>query len=75
MDGNDPSGRKVGLLDCHHLIAFLCDPFCHSCRSTFDIQTPLPVLMREIIKFFVPKDDDGTSTSCIRVMNELKVSI
>ena len=23
MDGNDPSGRKVGLLDRHHLMAFL----------------------------------------------------
>ena len=25
---NDMSGRKVGLLDRHHLMTFLCDPCC-----------------------------------------------
>ena len=27
MDGSDPEGRKVGLLDKHHIWCFLCDPF------------------------------------------------
>ena len=56
-------------------MTFLCGPFCHSWRSTFKIQIPLPVLMREMIELFVPKDDDGTSISRIRIMNKFKVSI
>ena len=73
MEGNDPTGRKVGLLDRHHLMAFLCDSFCHSWRDTFKIQTPLPVLMREMIDLFVPVDDDDTCTSCDRIMKEFMV--
>lgn len=34
MDGTDPSGRKVGLLDRVHLMCFLVDPFNHQWRST-----------------------------------------
>ena len=75
MDGKDPIGRKVGLLDRHHLMAFLCDPFCHEWRSTFKIQTHLAVLMREMIDLYVPLDDDGKTTSRVRVMAEFKVSL
>ena len=59
MDGHDPSGRKVGLLDRHHLMAFPCDPFCHKWRSIFKVQTPLAILMREMIYLYVPLDEDG----------------
>ena len=41
MSGEDPTGRNVGLLDRHHLMAFLCDPFCHEWRSTFKLQTSI----------------------------------
>ena len=59
MDGEDPSGRKVGLLDRHHLMDFLCDSFCHEWRLTFNIQTPLARLMKEMINVYVPMDEDG----------------
>ena len=75
MDGHDPSGRKVGLLDRHHLMALLCDPFCHEWRSTFKIQTPLAILMREMIHLYVPLDEDGGATSRLRVFTEFKVSL
>ena len=39
MDGKDPSGKKVGLLDRHHLMAFLVDPFAHDWRGKFELQT------------------------------------
>ena len=35
MDGRDPSGRKVGLLDRKDLMCFLVDPFSWEWRSTF----------------------------------------
>ena len=56
-------------------MAFLCDPFCHEWRSTFKIQTHLAVLMREMIDLYVPLDDDGKTTSRVRVMAEFKVSL
>ena len=74
IDGEDPTGRKVGLLDCHHLMAFLCDLFCHAWRSTFKLQTPLAKLMKEMINRYIPLDDDGTETSRQRVLAEFKVS-
>ena len=74
MNGEDPTGRKVGLLDRHHLMAFLCDPFCHEWRSTFKLQTPLAKLMKEMINIYVPLDADGTETLRQRVLAEFKVS-
>ena len=74
MNGEDPTGRKVGLLDRHHLMAFLCDPFCHEWRSTFKLQTPLAKLMKEMINIYVPLDANGTETSQWRVLAEFKVS-
>ena len=35
MDGRDPSGRKVGLLDRKDLMCFLVDPFSWEWRSIF----------------------------------------
>ena len=40
MDGKDGSGRKVGLLDQFHLMAYLCDLFGHEWRSTFKLKIP-----------------------------------
>ena len=39
MDGMDPSGRKVALLDRVHLMCFLVDPFNHQWLSTVLLQT------------------------------------
>jgi hypothetical protein len=50
MDGLDPLGRKVGLLDCHHLWAFLVDPFNHELRSTFCFQAEMAVLVKEMVE-------------------------
>ena len=73
MDGNDPSGRKVGLLDRHHLMAFLVDPFNGSWRSIYHMDTPLAPLMREMIDLYVGIDEDGSSTSRDRVLGEFMV--
>jgi len=63
MDGKDPSGSKVVLLDRHHLYAFLCDPHMYEWRSQFQLQASLPVLMREMIDLSVPLDVDKDDTS------------
>ena len=49
LDEIDPTGRKVGLLDRHHLWAFLVDPMNHSLRSTFLPQAPMAALLKEMV--------------------------
>ena len=73
MDGIDPSGRKVGLLDRYHLMCLLVDPFSHEWRSTFFIQTNLAVLVNELMEMYIPLDDDGSNTSRMRVKEEFMV--
>ena len=75
MDGLDPSRRKVGLLDCHHLMAFLVDPVGHEWRATFEIQTILATLMREMVESRVGLDENGLSRSKNRVLREFMVSV
>ena len=75
MDGLDPKGQKVGLLDRHQLMALLCDPVSHEWRSTFKFQTPLASLMREMIDLYIPLDEDGSSELRVRVLNEFQVSL
>ena len=72
MDGKDPSGRKVGLLDRHHLMAFLVDPFAHAWRGKFELQTCKAELVDEMIALYVPLDEDGSSK--LRRENEKEVS-
>lgn len=73
MDGIDPSGRKVGLLDRYHLMCLLVDPFSHEWRSTFFVQTNLAVLVNEMMEMYIPLDDNGSSTSRARVKEEFMV--
>ena len=58
MDGKDPSGRKVGLLDRFHLMAYLCDPFGHEWRSTFKLKTPIATLVKEMIELYITGKDN-----------------
>ena len=74
MDGRDPSGRKVGLLDRHQLMAYLVDPYCHEWRDTFLLNTNKAELVREMIKMYIPLDEDESDTSRQRVKEEFMVS-
>lgn len=60
MTGSDPSCRKVGLLDKHHIWAFLVDPYSHSWRSTLKIEGDLAVHVKEMIEHYVPAVEDGS---------------
>ena len=73
MDGYNPPGRKVGLLDCHHIWCFLCDPFNHDWRSKFIIKGNLKVHVTEMINHFIPLDADGTSTTRHKLHKDFKV--
>ena len=73
MDGIDPTGRNVILLDPYHLICLLVDPFSHEWRSTFFIQTNLAVLVNEMMEMYIPLDDNGSSTSRANVKKEFMV--
>ena len=66
MDGLDPKGRKVGLLDRVHLMCFIVDPFNHEWRAKFELGTNMAILVREMIDFFVPADNDGTNVTRAR---------
>ena len=48
MDGRDPSGTKVGLVDCHQLMCYLVDPFSSEWRSTSLLQTNLAELVKSL---------------------------
>jgi hypothetical protein len=73
MDGLDPDGRKVGLLDRHHFYCFLVDPFNHQLRSQFMLVPDTAVLIKEMIEHYVPLDEDGSSTRRQRVKEEFMV--
>ena len=74
MDGRDPSGNKVGLLDRHHLMAYLVDSCNHEWRAKFLIQTNKAELMREMIEIHIPLDGDGLDDSRERVEKDFMVS-
>ena len=73
MDGMDPTGRKVGLLDRHHLWAFLVDPLYHLLRSTFLLVPQMAVLVQEMIEAYIPVDEDGSNATRERVTEEFMV--
>ena len=73
MDCNDPSGRKVGLLDRYHLMCFLVDPFSHEWCLAFLVQTDMAVLLNETIEMYIPLDDNGSNTARVRVKKEFQV--
>ena len=75
IDGRNPSGRKVGLLDRHQLMCYLVDPFCYEWRYTFLLGTNQAELVKEMIEKNPPLDDDGKRTSRDRVTKDFKVSI
>ena len=61
MDGEKPPGRKVGMLDRHHLWAFICDPYQHDWRRTFVIPGGLQMHVLNMIEYYIPLDEDGGS--------------
>ena len=73
MDGMDPTGRKVGLLDRHHFWAYLVDPLNHSLRSTVLLMPEMSVLVKEMIEPYIPVDDDGSDTTRKRVTEDFMV--
>ena len=74
MDGKDPSGRKVGLLDRHHLMAFIVDPYSHEWRGRFELQTSKAELVSKMIALYVPLDEDRSLATHIRVKKDFEVS-
>lgn len=75
MDGHDPSGAKVGLLDRHHFWAFLVDPFTHEWRWRIKLLPPMSELVQEMIEHYVPLDSDGSSATRERVRADFEVRI
>ena len=62
MDGRQPAGQKVGLLNRYHWMCFIIDPFSGSLRSNLHIED-VANIVREMIELYVPLDDDGTATT------------
>jgi len=74
MSGIDPSGQKVGLLDEHHLMCFLCDPKSRAWRKVFQLQTNKAALVRKMVEWYwyVPLDDDGSDEMRKRVLKDFE---
>ena len=73
MDGTDPSGQKVGLVDKHQIWAFYVDPFNHHWRSTFRVEGSFAMHVKEMIEFFIPKDEDDSTETRKKVKNDFLV--
>ena len=74
MDGKPPAGRIVGLLDDYHIWCLLCDPHSHEWRSSFKIEGVIRVHVKNMIEFFVPINDDGSTKERDEVEREYQVS-
>ncbi len=72
MDGQDPEGRKVGLLDEHHLMCFLCDPKSRLWRQLFYLQTSKAALVRKMIEWYVPLGDDDSDEMRQKVLRDFE---
>ena len=75
MDGLDPSGQKVGLLDRHHIMQHMVDPLINEWRSRFQLPVHEAVIVTEMMEKYVPKDKDGSTTTRDRVRREFEVCI
>lgn len=73
-DGHDSSGRKVNLLDRHQLMAFLVDPKSRRWRGIFNLGTNKAALTNEMIKLYIPLDNDGSNSTRQRMLQEFLVS-
>ena len=62
MNGADPAGRKVGLLDRMHLMYFIVDPYSHEWRSTFKLGESMSVIVNEMIEQYIPLGRDTDTT-------------
>mmetsp|Transcript_15917 Transcript_15917/g.23630 ORF Transcript_15917/g.23630 Transcript_15917/m.23630 type:complete len:271 (-) Transcript_15917:20-832(-) len=72
MSGDDPDGRKVGLLDVHQLMCMICDPFFRKWRSKFWLQRSKAELVRKMIDWYVPLDADGSDTLRREVLDDFE---
>jgi hypothetical protein len=62
MDGVEPTGAKVGLLDQNQVWAHMVDPYKHQLSPAVHIQGGLPSHMRDMCDFFYPVDNVNHST-------------
>jgi len=58
MDGEDPEGRKVGLLDNYQVWAFLADPHRELLPKAVYIDPSTARCLNDMIKFFCPDKDE-----------------
>ena len=73
MDGRQPAGQKVGLLDRYHWMCLIVDPFSGELRNKLHIED-LARIVREMIELYIPLDEDGTETTRKEVKRDFLVS-
>ena len=74
MDGEPPAEMIVGLLDEYHLWSLLIDPHGHEWRSISKIGGVTRVHVKNMIEYFVPDNDDGSTNDRDKVEREYQVS-
>ena len=75
MDGAPVSGRKVPLLDPHHIHAFLCDPFQHYWRNKLLLKGDLNDHVNAMIDRVISEDDDDGIAKRAALKKDFMVSI
>ena len=74
MDGKPPPGQKVGLLDEHHIWCYLVHPHAGEFRARFAIGGNVRTIAKNMISFYIPKDEDGKETARDAMLEEFEVS-
>eukprot|EP00957_Ditylum_brightwellii_P183142 13949166-Ditylum_brightwellii.AAC.1 len=70
MNREPPPGRKIGLIHCQYIWAYLLDPFQHEWQSTYEVNGPLATHINKMILNFIPLDDHGFDSNQVRVFND-----
>ena len=75
VNGEDPSRRKVGLVDEYQIWAFMVDPFNYYWWSTFNIEGDFALNVKNTINHFPPLDKNSSSSTHTKVTKEFLVRL
>ena len=74
MDGQAPSGRKVGLLDRHHWWCFMMDPASYAFWNRVKLPFDICSMAKEMIEHFCPTTMNRYESVRHETLDEFTVS-
>ena len=71
MDGKNPEGAKVGLIDAHSVWCFMVDPFTEQLKFNIAIKGGVAQACNRMIKKLVIGDAEMFATNCCSLLLQL----